>query len=36
MTMILFFMYEQACKPGYVENDHLSRTAVTDSLKRPT
>ena len=30
------FLYEQACKPGYVENDHLSRTAVTDSLKRPT
>ena len=28
--------YEQNCKPGYVVNDHLSRTAVANSLKRPT
>ena len=27
---------KQDCKPGYVENDHLSRTAVTNSFKRPT
>ncbi len=33
---IVPFMYEQACKPGYVVNDHLSRTAVANSLKRPT
>ena len=28
--------FQQACKPGYVVNDHLSRPAVTDRLKRPT
>ena len=27
--------YEQACKPGSVENDHLSRPAVADRLKPP-
>lgn len=27
---------KQDCKPGYVWNDHLSRTAVTSRLKRPT
>ena len=26
---------EQACKPGSVENDHLSRPAVADRLKPP-
>ena len=30
------FSCEQDCKPGYVVDDHLSRAAVTDSLKRPT
>ena len=34
--MSLFFFNEQNYKPGYVVNDHLSRTAVTNSLKRPT
>ncbi len=34
--MSLFFLNEQNYKPGYVVNDHLSRTAVTNSLKRPT
>ena len=26
---------EQACKPGSVKNDHLSRPAVADRLKPP-
>jgi hypothetical protein len=27
---------KQSCKPGSVLDDHLSWTAVTDSLQRPT
>ena len=33
---ICLFLYEQNCKPGYVVNDHLSVSTVTNSLKRPT
>lgn len=43
-NVYIFFMlpqalsriYKQDCKPGYVEDDHLSRTAVASRLKRPT
>ena len=31
-----FIKTKQDDKPGYVSNDHLSRTTVTSSLKRPT
>ena len=30
------FSNKQDDKPGYVVNNHLSRAAVTGSLKRPT
>ena len=38
MTVLKHFGLEikQDYKPGYVVNDHLSRTAVANSLKRPT
>ena len=30
------FLIEKTYKPGYVVNDHLSRPAVANRLKRPT
>ena len=30
-----FFLYESTCKPGSVENDHLSRPTVARWLKPP-
>ena len=32
----IFSQYEQARKPGYVFDGHLSRPAVTNRLKQPT
>lgn len=30
------FCVQQNCKPGYVENNHLSNSAVANRLQRPT
>ena len=36
MNQFHFSLYEPDDKPGYVVNDHLSRPAVANRLKRPT
>ena len=36
ITLDLIEKTKQGCKPGYVENGHLSRTAVANRLKQPT
>lgn len=33
---IIYLIYKQDYKPGYVVGDHLSRAAVTNRLKQPT
>ena len=33
---LIYKSIKQNDKPGYVVNDHLSRTAVTGSLQQPT
>ena len=36
VSLILLCKAEQGCKPGSVEDDHLSRPSVAGRLKRPT